>query len=170
MNGSRTPPRASLATAINRVAIALALLALAGIGAWWWHDRTRVWEPVRWDARRFVCLRAPDSAAAAAWIVAYQPDCPHCRARLADLLRRDPSARAGAALGVLVVDAGVRPELPSGAERLTGGVWWDSLGIWRARWGHRVYGEALSFARDGRLQRTIGPADPPGAPATAASP
>jgi len=146
------------AVAINRVALFVSLLVLAGIAAFWWSDRTRHWETPRWDASRFACLRAPGRAAAATWMVAFQPDCPHCRARLADLLRRGATSRAGACLGVLIVDSPRRPEALEGAERLDGGVWWDSLGIWRSRWGHRVYGEALSFADDGRLLRVIGPA------------
>jgi hypothetical protein len=168
MNDGREVPRTSALATINRVALLLAIALFAGIGAWWWHDRTRHWEAPRWDRAGFVALRAPapDSGARANWIVAVNPECASCRARLADLLRRDAAKAAGAKLGVLLVDTPRRPdslEAPS-PTRLEAGVWWDSLGAWRSRWGHRVYGETFVFAPDGALRRVIAPSEDPEAP------
>jgi hypothetical protein len=101
-------------------------------------------------------------------MIVVNPDCMHCRARLAELLRHQRDPARDPALGVLLVDVRQRPEPPDDAARLDGGVYWDSLNVWRSRWGHRVYGEVLVFAPDGAIERVVGPdADPQAAPAAA---
>ncbi len=149
--------------AINRVALVLSAVILAAIGIAWGYDRTRHWEAPRWDGSRFVTLAAPAGAARATWMVVVNPDCMHCRARLAELLRRPRDPARDAALGVLLVDVPHRPPPPDDPDRLDGGLYWDSLGVWRSRWGHRVYGEVLVFAPDGTLERDVGPDLDPGA-------
>jgi hypothetical protein len=150
--------------ALNRAALGLALAILTAIGVLWWRDRTHVWETPRWDARRFERLAPPLVAEHATWMVVVNPDCPHCRARLAELQRRPHDSRRDPALGALLVDVARRPRPPESGAPLEGGVYWDSLGIWRGRWGHRVYGEVLVFAADGSLERTVAPELDPGAP------
>ncbi len=153
------------ATTLNRIALGLALVLFAALGAWWWRDHARAWETPRWERARFVALRAPASGAGPLWIVAVNLECSHCRARLADLLRRDAAHAAGARLGVLLVDTPARPDSLAAGARFDGGVWWDSLAVWRNRWGHRVYAETFVFGADGRLVRLIAPEQDPG-PAT----
>jgi len=150
-----------LSTAINRLALVLACAIFATIGAWWWRDRTRAWETPRWESARFVALRAGAPGPGPLWITAVNLECPHCRARLADLLRRDAAHAAGARLGVLLVDSARRPDTSATSTRFDGGVWWDSLAIWRRHWGHRVYAETFVFAGDGRLVRLIAPEQDP---------
>jgi len=160
-------PVTGLQRAINRAALVIAFAILAAIVFVWWRDRTRSWETPRWDASRFVTLRAPSSAAAerGAWRLAYNPDCSHCRARLAELLRRPRDPAHDPVLGVLLVDVRARPDSIEISSRVDGGVAWDSANVWRERWGHRLYGEVLVFARDGSLERSVGPeADPAAAP------
>ena len=85
------------------------------------------------------------------------PRCPHCREALPAAQRAARSGGAPARFAVLVVDTPTQPpesEVESfGAEE----VWWDTLAIWRERWGHRVYGELLVFDPDGRLVETRPP-------------
>jgi hypothetical protein len=160
-DASAGPAPGRTAAVLNRVALLLAVLVFAGIGAWWWRDRTRHWEVPRWERARFVALRPAERDRGACWIVAVNPECGHCRARLADLLRRGAADSAGVPLGVLLVDTPRRPDSIEMQARLGAGVWWDSLAVWRSRWGHRVYGEALVFAGDGRLVRVIAPTEDP---------
>jgi hypothetical protein len=150
-------PARSLALAINRAALGIALGILVAIGVFWWRDRTQKWEPPRWQPARFALVSPPADSARERWIVAVNPDCPHCRARLAELLRRPRDPEHGPALGVLLVDLDHRPLPLETSSRLEAGAWWDSAGVWRSRWGHRVYGEVLVFAPDGAFERTVGP-------------
>ncbi len=161
MNDGGASGLGRLQVALNRAAWALSVLILAGIAAWWLADRTRRWEPPRWDPRRFVMLAPPSPGARPTWMVAVNPDCPHCRARLAELLRRPRDPARDPALGVLLVDVPRRPRAVEAADRFDGGVWWDSLRVWRSRWGHRVYGEVLVFAPGGAIERTVGPEGDP---------
>ena len=144
-------------TTLNRLALAGALLLFAALLVAWWRDRTRAVETPRWNAREFAPLAGAADRVGPRWLVAVNPDCPHCRARLAELARRGAAAAEHAALGVLVVDTERRPDSLALSSRLTAGVWWDSASVWRKRWGRRVYGEALVFDRDGRLVRVVPP-------------
>jgi hypothetical protein len=147
-----------LVTALNRIALVLALVLFAALGAWWWRDRTRHYEAPRWPDARMAVLVPPDSGAAPArWIVAVNPDCPACRRRLAELRRDGAAQLEGAALGVLLVDVRARPDSVAFGGELAAGVWWDSLGTWRSRWGHRLYGETLVFGPGGALERVLAP-------------
>lgn len=153
----------SLALALNRFALGLALVIFVAIGVFWWRDRTRVREAPRWDPARFAEVSPPEGPARLKWIVAVNPDCSHCRARLAELLRHPRDPLRGPALGVLLVDLDRRPAPLESSSRLEAGAWWDSAAVWRQRWGHRVYGEVLVFAPDGTLQREVGPETDPAA-------
>jgi hypothetical protein len=150
-----------LQVAINRAALSLSLAILAAIGVVWWRDRTRTFETPRWDAGRFVTLHAPAGAPRTTWMLIVNPSCTHCRARLADLLRRPRDPERHPALGVLLVDLAHRPDTLEATPRIEGGVYWDSLAVWRRRWGHRVYGEVLVFAPGGALERSVGPESDP---------
>lgn len=151
------------ATHVNRIALVLAIAVFTTLGALWWRERTRRYAAPRWPDAAFATLLAPaDSAPAPRWIVAVNPGCPHCTARLAELRRAGAARAAGAALGVLLVDLRERPDSLVAGAGLAAGVWWDSSGAWRSRWGHRVYGETLVFGADGALARVIAPTGPVG--------
>lgn len=143
---------------LNRIALALALVCFAGLGAWWAIDRAHPAETPRWRAVEFAPLEPPARPAGPCWMVAVNPSCPHCRARLADLARRGSAAAAGAALGAILVDLPGRPDSLLVAGELPAGVWWDSANVWRERWRRRVYGETLEFDGAGRLERIVDPA------------
>lgn len=148
-----------IVTKINRIALLLALALFVALGAFWWRERTRDYETPRWPAASFATLVPPaDAMPTERWIVAVNPGCAQCVARLAELRRRSEAWTADAALGVLLVDVKRRPDSLVVGAGLDAGVWWDSLGAWRSRWGHRVYGETMVFGPDGALVRVIAPA------------
>lgn len=157
-----TAPGRGLAAALNRAAawIAVVLLAVL-VGIWAW-DRARRRDEPAWDPAGFVTLTpATDAAARSAdlWLVAVNPGCPHCRARLGEISTNLPHGPGAPRLGALIVDTTRRPDTLSLAVLAPAGVYWDSAQVWRTRWGHRVYGEALVFAPGGEYRRTL----PPGA-------
>ena len=152
-----SPGLRGLQAALNRTALVLSFAILAAIGIVWWRDRTHAWEAPRWNAARFARMAPAANSARTTWVVVVNPDCMHCRARLAELLRRQRDPARDPALAVLLVDVRRRPQPLDDASRLDGGVFWDSLNVWRALWGHRVYGEVLVFAPGGALERTVGP-------------
>jgi hypothetical protein len=147
---ARSAPGARLA---DQAAWVLPALALAALG-WLWHqDRARAWRPPVLGAP-LVRLAAPADTALATWLVAVNPDCPHC---LQALARRRAHPPRGAQVGALIVDA-PRPSDPSRlAEWRVAPVWWDARGSWRREWGHRVYGEVLCFDARGRYLATLPP-------------
>ena len=141
----------------------LAGLFLAGTLAlgWAWHrDRSRSWEEPRWTPEAFVPLRAgqrrggPDT-----WMVSVNLRCSRCLAtlrRIAAAQGADPGAPQVAAL---IVDTPARPA-PEAVRRLPPvPVWWDRDGVWRRRWGHRLYGELIQFDAAGRFHRTLAAED-----------
>jgi len=130
---------------------ALVGAALAALG-WLWHlDRTRVWQtPGLGAPLALVCAATADSSAGT-WLVAVNPDCPHCLQALARLAARP---RRGLRVGALIVDTPRRPGAATLAALGAAPVWWDARGDWRRRWGHRIYGEVLCFDPRGRYLRT----------------
>ena len=153
-----------VANVINRAALVLALGLLVATGSLWWHDRTRLRETPRWDEAHVVELHAASAGERECWIVAVNPECSHCRDRLAYLAESLARRTHGPALGVLLVDVPRRPDSLAGAEGLPAGVWWDSAATWRGRWGRNAYGEVLAFSPDGSLRRIL-PPDSSAAPA-----
>jgi hypothetical protein len=159
-----------------RVALlSIGALAAAGLG-WWRADRAREWETPAWDARAFVRLDADGDATAGGdartsgdarasavaprtdlpiWVIPVNPACPHCVSDLASAVSARNRTRAPVRLIALIVDTAAPPagralmRLPADA------IHWDKDGVWRGRWGHRVYGEALTFTPGGRYVRTI---------------
>lgn len=151
----RAPPLAGWAAA------ALLAVALGALG-WLRHaDRARAWERPGLGAPLVLLRGAARDSSAETWLVAVNPDCPHCLAWHARL-----AARAGAAsapgtgrprVGALIVDTPRRPDTAALATLGSGPVWWDPANDWRRRWGHRVYGEVLCFDRHGRYLATRAP-------------
>jgi hypothetical protein len=130
---------------------ALAGAALAALG-WLWHlDRTRVWQTPGLGAPLVLVRAAFADSSAGTWLVAVNPDCPHCLQALARLAAR---ARRGLRVGALIVDTPRRPGAAMLAALRAAPLWWDARGDWRRRWGHRVYGEVLCFDPGGRYVRT----------------
>lgn len=150
----------------------LSTLAVLALGGFWLRDRVRGWETPRWDEARFVRVASGASSPLARperWVVVVNPECPHCGESLA----RAAAARARLApppwLGALLVDTRVRPDSGVAGMRSLDGVWWDADGVWRGRWGHRVYGEVLRFAPEGGYLGSFFPpqgSSPRGRPST----
>ncbi|MBI5168484.1 MAG: hypothetical protein HZA61_03250 [Candidatus Eisenbacteria bacterium] len=142
---------------INQLALAASVFLFAAIGVLWWRDRTHAWDTPRFDPARFATVAAAGPAAAGRtrFLVAVHPGCSHCRERLAELTRAAAADSSGAALAALLVDVEPRPAGVDLGVPLPGGVWWDSAGIWRNRWGRRVYGETFVFTHSGALERVI---------------
>ena len=133
--------------AMGCLAMSFVLALVAGMGAWWWIDRTTVYERPRWDAASFEPIDPPrvPGTAPETWVVAVNPTCAHCVAgmiALADTLGVTPKAPR---LFALIVDTGTRPGERALSHPRLDGVFWDREGVWRARWGHRMYGEILRF-------------------------
>lgn len=149
---------------------ALAAVPLCGtllLGGLWLADQTHRWETPSWRPELFTPLGGPPDGAdlaAATWLVAVRPGCGRC-VTAAWRLHAGWPARGGAdRLAVLVVDTAARP----GRTVLEGlppvPVWWDRDGVWRRRWGHRIYGEVIGFDRAGHCLGTVAPGHaPPGA-------
>jgi len=130
---------------------ALLAAALAALG-WLWHlDRTRAWETPGLGAPLVLVRAASADSSAGTWLVAVNPQCPHCLQALARLTGRPPR---GLRVGALIVDTPRRPATRTLAALRAAPLWWDARGDWRARWGHRVYGEVLCFDPRGRYVRT----------------
>jgi hypothetical protein len=137
------------------------LFGVLGVGAlaWIWHtDRARAWENPFWDPAQFRLVRGDVSRAPAdsvLWLVPVNPVCRHCQTALANAAivrwKHSPPVR----LEALLVDTPRRHTQRGKYEGLADRVWWDARGIWRRRWGHRVYGEVLVFEASGRLVRTL---------------
>jgi len=129
------------------MAMSLVLVLVAGMGAWWWIDRATVYERPRWDEASFEAIAEAHAARTAAetWVVAVNPSCAHCLAGMSALADTLGSAPGAPRLFVLVVDTAARPAKRSLSHPRLDGVFWDREGVWRARWGHRMYGEILRF-------------------------
>jgi uncharacterized RmlC-like cupin family protein len=78
-------------------------------------------------------------------VVAVNPSCAHCLAGMTALADTLASAPGAPRLFALVVDTAARPTERSLSHPRLDGVFWDREGVWRARWGHRMYGEILRF-------------------------
>jgi hypothetical protein len=129
--------------------IALATIALGGL---WAADRAKRWDAPRWTGTDFEPLRAP-RAAGARWMFVLNPACANCMATLHGLESVGWSGPGPVA--VLIVDTPSRPGREDLDRIATQEVWWDRDNLWRERWGHRLYGEALYFDAGGRLVTTV---------------
>jgi hypothetical protein len=130
------------------------------LGILWGIDRSRRWETPQLDAERFVIVRGGATVLArATWLVPVNLRCPSCLARAADL--RGSQLPAGPRVVLLVVDQRRRPSPLALSGLDADAVWWDAHGVWRHRWGHRIYGETLYFDSQGRYRGTTPPSRPP---------
>jgi hypothetical protein len=146
-----TPANAPAARAF--IGVALVLFVLFGVV--WALDRTHRWDDPRLEAP-FVAIRGEPpgrSTGRPTWLVPINPLCPSCMARARALSREFHSAR----MVFLVVDRS-RPVPPLAlADLEADAIWWDPRGVWRHRWGHRVYGEILRFDSGGHYRGTTPP-------------
>lgn len=139
---------------LNRMAGAIAALLLVGVAAFWTWERFRPHHVPVFEPARFAVFQQPASFPEERWLVAVNPGCSHCREHLMALSEHLAGAPESARLGALIVDTPERPDTLTLAALTPAGVWWDSAGIWRSEWEHRVYGEVLQFASDGTLRKT----------------
>ena len=149
--------RLSLRSAING-ATGLVLIGALALGGVWLHDRARRWEVPRWTAGTFVPIRAeerPAGGARATWVAVVNPACANCLGTLRRLHGRWTRAPRAGRLVALIVDTPARPDANALRVLPPIAVWWDRDGVWRRRWGHRVYGELLEFDAAGSHLRTI---------------
>jgi len=133
-------------------AASLAVLALGGV---WLADRTHRWERPVWRHPSFVRLRGDPTPREPVWVIAVNPRCRHCVAALARVRARWQTCGHAGGLASLIVDTPVRPGAAAMAALPTTEVWWDRRGIWRRRWGHRLYGELMEFDAAGRFVRSV---------------
>jgi len=148
--------------------VVLAMLAAVAFGRWR-ADRAQVFDRPSWDPAAFERLD-PDGAVAAPrehgvdgsgagdlplWVVPVNPACESCVAGLAAAYEARNARRAPVRLVALVVDTPRRPTAGALARLHADERLWDRARIWRDRWGHRTYGEALAFTPGGRYVRTI---------------
>ena len=148
--------------------------AVIATGAWltlgfaWWRDRHREWETPGWNPARFTRVEvaasaapAPTSAAAETWVIAVNLHCPHCLARLDALAGECAQDGDCPPLLALVVDAPRMPRPQEVGSLPVAQVWWDARGVWRNRWGHRVYGEVMRFDSAGRYRGPLATVETP---------
>jgi hypothetical protein len=169
---ARLRPGIDLVTGV----VVLGVMLLCGA---WIVDRSHRWEQPVWRHRSFIRLRGgarAEALARAPWVVAVNPRCGHCLTALARLRAAGEPLVAPENVVALIVDTPERPGPGALGSIPTTQVWWDAQGIWRHRWGHRLYGEVLQFDGAGRLVRTVQVSDllqpsrllgPPGPPASA---
>jgi len=144
--------------ALNRIAGVIAMIVMVAVAVLWTRDRFRDRVSVVFEPARFAVLTPPATSPDERWIVAVNPGCSHCREHLAALESQLAGSPEHARLGALIVDTPQRPDTLTLAPLAPAGVWWDSAGVWRSQWEHRVYGEVMQFAADGTLRAT----QPPG--------
>lgn len=137
---------------LMNAAMAVIVLATIALGALWAADRAKRWDAPRWTHADFEPLRAP-GAAGSRWMFVLNPACASCMATLRGLESGGWSGPGP--LAVLIVDTPSRPGREDLDRIATPEVWWDRDNVWRERWGHRLYGEALLFDAGGRLVRTV---------------
>ena len=129
----------------------LIMAGFAALGLLWWKDQRRDWEGPRWDVERFVPILTSQGAdSRPPRVVAVQPRCPSCLAGLGRLEARRPLLDSRR-LVALIVDCPRPPDSAFANGLAVDEVWWDAHGVWRRRWGRRVYGEIYDFDRLGRL-------------------
>lgn len=150
--------RTRLRMAIDAAAAAALASALI-LGALWLHDSTRRWEEPRWESGSFDLLRAgaltPGARALrGTWVAPVNPRCGHCLNTLRRIYHTWAMRVAPPRLVALIVDTPARPRAAALRPIPPIAVWWDHDGIWRRRWGHRLYGELIEFDAAGRFVRT----------------
>lgn len=139
-----------------RCAVGVVLSGVLVLG-WAWHrDRTRKWVEPQWTEAHFVPLRPGQrTEGEATWIVAVNLRCPRCLTKLHRLHARWIPQSRRERLGALVVDTSSPPRPEELRALPPVPIWWDREGIWRRRWGHRLYGEVMQFDPAGRYAGTV---------------
>ena len=138
-------------------------VAFVFLGTVWAVDRGRRWDTPRLGSAGFETLRGARSVrrdSRGVLVVPLNPACPHCLAawrRLTEACPGEPRCEDRVAL---LVDLPGRPSRAALARLNAQTVWWDRRGVWRARWGHRVYGERMRFDGSGSYLGTSAPALP----------
>lgn len=138
------------------------------LGTVWMVDRGRRWESPRLSRGSFETLQGPSAQARGSRGILLVPlnlGCEHCLASWRRLMASCPGEPGCEDRVALLVDVDRRP-LPSQLEGLGArAVWWDRRGLWRGRWGHRIYGERMRFDGSGSYLGTSPPLGAGEAPA-----
>jgi hypothetical protein len=138
-----------------RLGLVVVCIAVVALGVLWLRDRGRQWDRPRWPDVSFVALRAgPVDEREPISVIAVHPGCPHCMSTVARLARGWSADHPGERLAALIIDCPRRPPERVWRAIPIAAVWWDRRDVWRARWGHRLYGERLCFDAGGRYRTT----------------
>jgi len=133
------------------------------LGTLWAVDRERRWQVPRLPISGIESLRgsaAPLRAPRGILLVPVHLGCPHCLAAWRRLMRLCPGEPSCEERVALLVDVDQRPSARALGSLEASAVWWDRRGVWRERWGHRVYGERMRFDASGIYLGTSPPLSP----------
>jgi hypothetical protein len=133
------------------------------LGTLWAVDRERRWQVPRLPISGIESLRGaaePLPHPRGVLLVPVHPGCPHCLAAWRRLTHPRPGEPDFEERVALVVDVEQRPSARALRSFETSAVWWDRRGVWRERWGHRVYGERMRFDGSGSYLGTSPPLMP----------
>jgi hypothetical protein len=138
-------------------------IGLVYLGTLWMADRARRWDRPRLMAGAFETLRgpaAPSRGSRGILLVPLNPGCGHCLASWQRLVTSCPGEPWCEDRVALLVDVDRRPALSELTRLRARAIWWDRRGVWRRRWGHRIYGEQMRFDGSGSYLGTSPPLAP----------
>lgn len=130
------------------------------LGAAWMADRTRSWERPGLETAAFEVLRGRPAAGEGSRdivLVPLNPGCPRCLRSWHRLLASCTPGPRCERYVALLVDLRRPPDAALLATVAAPRLWWDRNGVWRRRWGHRIYGERIRFDAAGRYRGTSPP-------------
>lgn len=131
------------------------------LGTVWMVDRGRRWDAPRLASGSFETLQGPGTASARGargiLLVPLHLGCEHCLAAWRRLMAACPGEPRCEERVALLVDVDRRPRPSELAGLHARAIWWDRRGVWRRRWGHRIYGERMRFDGSGSYLGTSPP-------------
>ena len=133
------------------------------LGTVWIADRERRWDAPRLRNGAFETLQGPPAGPSGSRPIVLVPlnlGCEHC---LASWRRLAASCGGPARCDdrvALLVDVDRQPAPAELSALRARAIWWDRRGLWRGRWGHRIYGERMRFDGSGSYLGTSPPLSP----------